>query len=151
MKQSKLERRVSVDYRSLAECIEEASVPTPSPTHSFVYTPTAPLLFRFSALTYNAHRIHYDRNWCQTVENHPDLVVHGPLTATLLVELAESVGKEIGRSLVGFEYRATSPMYVDKEIKLEAVVPDIKGEGMKVNMSAEQDGRVGMKAVAIYA
>ena len=48
--------------------------------------PTAALLFRFSALTYNAHRIHYDRDYAMNVEGYPGLVVHGPLLATLLMD-----------------------------------------------------------------
>ena len=48
--------------------------------------PTAALLFRFSALTYNAHRIHYDRDYAVKDEGYPGLVVHGPLLATLLVD-----------------------------------------------------------------
>jgi len=48
--------------------------------------PTAALLFRFSALTYNAHRIHYDRDYATGVEGYPGLVVHGPLLATLLID-----------------------------------------------------------------
>ncbi|HEY6934889.1 MAG TPA: MaoC family dehydratase N-terminal domain-containing protein [Marmoricola sp.] len=65
------------------------------------------LLFRFSALTYNAHRIHYDRAWC-TREGYDDLVVHGPLQALMMGELA----RRNGLSLVGrrFGYRLVSPM-----------------------------------------
>lgn len=66
-----------------------------------------PLLFRFSALTYNAHRIHYDRSWCAR-EGYPDLVVHGPLQALMMGELAQ----RHGISLVGtrFSYRLMAPM-----------------------------------------
>ena len=65
------------------------------------------LLFRFSALTYNAHRIHYDREWCRR-EGYADLVVHGPLQALMMGELA----RRHGVSLVGrrFAYRLVSPM-----------------------------------------
>jgi hydroxyacyl-ACP dehydratase HTD2-like protein with hotdog domain len=130
--------------------VEEATSATPpaAPSHTFTYTPTAPLLFRYSALTYNAHRIHYDRDWCKSVENHPDLVVHGPLTATLLVELAERVALDTGRHLRRFEYRATSPMYVDREILMEAT--PMEGQEGKVEMTAKQEGRVGMRAVATF-
>jgi Uncharacterized conserved protein len=65
------------------------------------------LLFRFSALTYNAHRIHYDLTWCR-VEGYPDLVVHGPLQALLMGELIRRHGGElIGRT---FAYRLRAPM-----------------------------------------
>jgi len=65
------------------------------------------LLFRFSALTYNAHRIHYDRVWCRQV-GYGDLVVHGPLQALMMGELA----RRNGVPLVGhrFGYRLVSPM-----------------------------------------
>ena len=49
--------------------------------------PDAVQLFRYSALTFNGHRIHYDRDYVTQVEGYPGLVVHGPLTATLLVDL----------------------------------------------------------------
>lgn len=65
------------------------------------------VLFRFSALTYNAHRIHYDRRWVE-YEGYDDLVIHGPLQALLMGELARSNGIPlVGRR---FEYRLVSPM-----------------------------------------
>jgi 3-methylfumaryl-CoA hydratase len=65
------------------------------------------LLFRFSALTYNAHRIHYDHNWVRK-EGYSDLVVHGPLQALMMGELV----RRCGDGLVGtqFAYRLTAPM-----------------------------------------
>jgi 3-methylfumaryl-CoA hydratase len=65
------------------------------------------LLFRFSALTYNAHRIHYDHNWVRE-EGYPDLVVHGPLQALMMAELI----RRRGAGLIGrqFSYRLISPM-----------------------------------------
>ena len=61
------------------------------------------LLFRFSAVTANAHRIHYDHPYATGVEGYPDLVVHGPLTAVLLAELARRRGEREWRSV---SYRA---------------------------------------------
>ncbi len=69
------------------------------------------MLFRYSALIYNAHRIHYDSDYCRDVEGYPGLVVHGPLLASALVELARSVGRERGRRIAGFEYRAEAPVF----------------------------------------
>lgn len=71
-------------------------------------TPSAVLLFRYSALTFNAHRIHYDRDYARAVEGYDDIVVHGPLTATLLAGLAVT---EKRRSLAAFSFRAVSPLY----------------------------------------
>ena len=69
--------------------------------------PSAPLLFRFSALTFNSHRIHYDLPYAQDAERYRGLVVHGPLTATLLLDLAR---RELGDSaLANFAFRGLSP------------------------------------------
>ena len=79
-------------------------------------TPTGPLLFRFSALTFNAHRIHYDRPYAQGEEGYPDLVVHGPLMATLLLDLVQ---REMGHnSLAHFSFRAVAPAFVEQPLQL---------------------------------
>ena len=74
------------------------------------------LLFRFSALTYNAHRIHYDRRWATEVEGYPGLVVHGPLQAVGLAELCRRYAPE--RRLCEFEFRAVSPAFDDGPLRL---------------------------------
>jgi 3-methylfumaryl-CoA hydratase len=71
--------------------------------------PDPVLLFRFSALTFNSHRIHYDRPWATEVEGYPGLVVHGPLTATLLVDFARDHNP--GRRLVGYATQARAPLF----------------------------------------
>jgi 3-methylfumaryl-CoA hydratase len=70
--------------------------------------PSAPLLFRYSALTYNGHRIHYDRDYVTQVEGYPGLIVHGPLQATLLILLG---GELKGTPLTRFSFRATKPLF----------------------------------------
>ncbi|HOZ27667.1 MAG TPA: hypothetical protein PLH23_13000 [Hyphomonadaceae bacterium] len=71
--------------------------------------PTAALLFRFSALTYNAHRIHYDRDYAMNEEGYPGLVVHGPLLATLLVD---HFRRHRPTDVVArFEFRAQRPVF----------------------------------------
>ena len=71
------------------------------------------LLFRFSALTYNAHRIHYDRDYARHVEGYPGLLTHGPLQALAMAEAARTAGcsgdQHDGR--LYFEYRLTSPLF----------------------------------------
>jgi 3-methylfumaryl-CoA hydratase len=67
------------------------------------------LLFRYSALTFNSHRIHYDRRYVTEVESYPGLVVHGPLLATLLVDLLRRHG--VGETLRRFEFRARRPLF----------------------------------------
>jgi 3-methylfumaryl-CoA hydratase len=74
--------------------------------------PSTPLLFRYSALTFNAHRIHYDRTYAQTVERYAGLIVHGPLVATLLLQGAERHWP--GDSISSINYRALRPI-VDTE------------------------------------
>jgi 3-methylfumaryl-CoA hydratase len=74
-----------------------------------VVKPDDVLLFRYSALTFNGHRIHYDRRYATEVEGYPGLVVHGPLIATLLVELVRS---NLPAAVVKrFEFRAVSPIF----------------------------------------
>jgi 3-methylfumaryl-CoA hydratase len=67
------------------------------------------LLFRYSALTFNGHRIHYDRNYCEQVEGYPGLIVHGPLTATLLMDLY--LRQHPGANVTGFRFRALKPLF----------------------------------------
>ncbi|MEQ9507021.1 MAG: MaoC family dehydratase N-terminal domain-containing protein [Hyphomonas sp.] len=71
------------------------------------------LLFRFSALTYNAHRIHYDRAYASDVEKYPDLVVHGPLQAILMMEAARA--REPGKRPASFTFRGVRPLFVGDE------------------------------------
>ncbi|MEV7040960.1 MaoC family dehydratase N-terminal domain-containing protein [Amycolatopsis sp. NPDC051061] len=73
---------------------------------SIEVTPT--LLFRFSALTYNAHRIHYDRDYSREVEGYPGLLTHGPLQAVAMAEAARARGVE---GALEFEYRLVAPLF----------------------------------------
>lgn len=66
------------------------------------------LLFRFSALTFNAHRIHYDRPYARSEEGYPGLVVHGPLTAVLLAQL---VAEHTERGIAAFRFRGKAPLF----------------------------------------
>jgi len=72
-------------------------------------TPTETLLFRYSALTFNGHRIHYDRPYAEQMEGYPGLVVHGPLIASMLLLLVE---RELpGRAIERFQFRALQPTF----------------------------------------
>ncbi len=73
------------------------------------------LLFRYSALTFNGHRIHYDETYARDVEGYDGLVVHGPLLAHLLMNMAQS---RLGRPLKEFSYRATSPLMHHEQASL---------------------------------
>jgi 3-methylfumaryl-CoA hydratase len=92
---------------------------TPAPDNpgfSQVITPTQVMLFRYSALTFNGHRIHYDIDYARDVEGYDGLVFHGPLTATLLVELASA---QMGRNPKTFEFRAQSPISGPQPFQIE--------------------------------
>ncbi len=71
--------------------------------------PDPVLLFRYSALTFNGHRIHYDRSYVTEVEGYPGLVVHGPLIATLLVDLLRRAAARRARRR--FEFKAVRPIF----------------------------------------
>lgn len=80
---------------------------------------TTTLLFRYSALTFNGHRIHYDRDYARDVEGYPGLVVHGPLQATLLVNLAARIND--GRPPRVFSYRGVTPLFDGAPFTVNAV------------------------------
>jgi 3-methylfumaryl-CoA hydratase len=85
-------------------------------------TPDPVLLFRYSALIFYGHRIHYDAEYTRTVEGYPGLVVHGPLTATMLVGLGlERLGS---RRLKSFDIRAMSPLFSTAPFTLEGRYTD---------------------------
>ncbi len=73
----------------------------------------AALMFRFSAATFNSHRIHYDQSYAREIEGYPDLVVHGPLTATKLADFAARHGE-----LSHFDFRGTAPLFQGQQIIL---------------------------------
>lgn len=99
-------------YRDVAAPKENPSGQTLAPaddTFSRVVTPDPVLLFRYSALTFNGHRIHYDRPYATGVESYPGLVVHGPLIATLLLDLLH---REMPEATVKkFEFRGINPLF----------------------------------------
>ena len=80
-----------------------------SPAWERIVRPNDVLLFRYSALTFNGHRIHYDRRYATEVEGYPGLVVHGPLIATLLLDLLRSNAENA--QIARFEFRAVSPLF----------------------------------------
>lgn len=101
------------------------------------------LLFRFSALTYNAHRIHYDRDYARDQEFYPDLVVHGPLLAIWLLYFLKQ--KIPGASIMSFDFRALRPSFCGRPITLCA-----KREANCINLwSTDESGAVCMRATAL--
>ncbi|KAJ5736586.1 uncharacterized protein N7483_001711 [Penicillium malachiteum] len=82
--------------------------------HSII--PTKALLFRFSALTFNAHSIHLDTNYTQGQEGLRSLLVHGPLTLTLLLSVLQTHLESLGLRVAHIEYKNLTPLYVDEEL-----------------------------------
>lgn len=104
--------------------------------------PNAVLLFRYSALTFNSHRIHYDMPYATDVEHYHGLVVHGPLMATLLLDLA---ARELGDNrLTRFAFRGQSPAFAGEPLFLVG-----KLEGGTLSLATlGGDGRIVMSAEA---
>lgn len=88
-----------------------------SPQWSETITPDPFLLFRYSALTFNAHRIHYDRVYALEAEDYPGLVVHAPLTATLLLDRFQA--RFPSRSISTISFRAQRPLFDAQSVELQ--------------------------------
>jgi 3-methylfumaryl-CoA hydratase len=93
-----------------------AGVPPVDGGHAVEVLPDEALLFRFSALTSNAHRIHYDRPYATGVEGHPGLVVHGPLLALLLLEVVRRA--EPDRSVTSATHRLVRPAHAGAPVRV---------------------------------
>jgi 3-methylfumaryl-CoA hydratase len=137
-----VEERQDILYRDAGSPTTGSTPPEALPTRgerravgpgewSVPVSPT--LLFRFSALTYNAHRIHYDRDYARQEEGYPGLVVHGPLQAIAMAEAARSRGMA-SRSRVRFEYRLVAPLFDD-----QGLVAAAKEQGGEVATSVRDD------------
>ena len=98
-------------YREAPAPGEAAPAPRPAPAQAAWRRDIVPddvLLFRYSALTFNGHRIHYDRRYVTEVEGYPGLIVHGPLIATVLVDLLR---RNVEAPLTRFAFRAVRPLF----------------------------------------
>ncbi|MDJ0612482.1 MAG: MaoC family dehydratase N-terminal domain-containing protein [Rhizobiaceae bacterium] len=84
--------------------------------------PDPVMMFRYSALTFNGHRIHYDVDYARDIEGYPDLVFHAPLTATALCDLAAKLMGD--KPVRHFEYRATSPLFCNAPVQLKGKEED---------------------------
>jgi 3-methylfumaryl-CoA hydratase len=102
------------------------------------------LLFRYSALTFNGHRIHYDRDYVTKVEGYPGLVFHGPLQAALLIEFAAALRGDAGPKR--FDYRCVTPLFDSAVFSLNA---NNTASGLDV-WTANATGVATMKAMASW-
>jgi len=101
--------------------------PLPRQEHEWEIETSSSLLFRFSALTYNGHRIHYDRDYTRDVEGYPGLLVHGPLQALAMAEAARrerDPGPGPGVIGLTFDYRLVSPLFDHQGLIVSAVKDD---------------------------
>ncbi|HUG25035.1 FAS1-like dehydratase domain-containing protein [Piscinibacter sp.] len=108
--------------------------------------PDPVLLFRYSALTFNGHRIHYDRSYVTEVEGYPGLVVHGPLIATLLMQLARS--ERPGLVARRFEFKAVHPVF---DIHRFHVCGRDEGPGRFALWARDHQGRLAMQATLDFS
>ncbi|KAI9501776.1 hypothetical protein BX070DRAFT_193759 [Coemansia spiralis] len=123
------------------------------PDFSHTIMPSEILLFRYSALTWNSHRIHYDVPYACKTENHPGLLVHGPLTCTLLLQLLQSYIPQ-GMTLKSFDYRAIAPLYCNQQLTLNGrwISSDSSGVPSRCELWAtNNEGGVSMKGTAALA
>ncbi|MET0182801.1 MAG: hypothetical protein ABW199_07950 [Caulobacterales bacterium] len=107
-----------VIYREAAVSGEAPVSPTPAPRDAAwqeIVTPTMPMLFRYSAITFNGHRIHYDADYSRDVEGYPACVVNGGLTLLLLLEAAR---RNSGKAANKYTARTARPLFAEQPITL---------------------------------
>ena len=110
-------------------------------------TPDPVMLFRYSALTFNGHRIHYDRAYAMEVEGYAGLIVHGPLTSTLLIDFARD--NNPGRTMTSYHMRAKAPLFDTSPFEIVGR-PSTDGKSCEV-WAVTPEGTVAMSAQATFA
>ena len=122
----------------------KAPPPPPVAKHRESHMADPVLLFRYSALTFNGHRIHYDRDYVTKVEGYPGLVFHGPLQAALIVEFAAKLHG--GAAPKKLSYRGVQPLFEGSEFSVNA---NDNGAGMEL-WTANSAGQPTMKGTATW-
>jgi len=138
-----IKERQDLVYRDVAKGEQKPAAAQPSPPkaeHSETHMADPVLLFRYSALTFNGHRIHYDRDYVTRVEGYPGLVFHGPLQAALLVEMAAK--QHDGKAPLRFSYRGVQPLFDGANFSVNA------NNGGSELWTANNAGTPTMKATA---
>ncbi|MGH6643911.1 MAG: FAS1-like dehydratase domain-containing protein, partial [Bradyrhizobium sp.] len=143
-----IRERHDIVYRDISNAAPavpaKAPPPAPAAKHRESHMADPVLLFRYSALTFNGHRIHYDRDYVTKVEGYPGLVFHGPLQASFIVELAAKLhGCTPPKKL---SYRGVQPLFEGSEFSVNA---NDTGAGMEL-WTANSAGQPTMKGTATW-
>lgn len=140
-----LNERQDIVYREAQNVAGMKTTPAPATTGDDVMqiTPSAAYLFRYSAMTFNGHRIHYDKDYVRDVEGYPGLIVHGPLQATLLCQFAADLKERAPKT---FRFRSLSTIFDTADFTVNA---QTEGETMKL-WTAQLGGPVAMEATAAW-
>jgi 3-methylfumaryl-CoA hydratase len=135
-------------YREAPKPDDVAPPPKAAPASSAwekKWVPDDVLLFRYSALTFNGHRIHYDRKYVTEVEGYPGLIVHGPMVATLLLDLLRHQMPDA--EVVRYEFRAVRPVF---DINHFFVCGEPQADGKTIRLWAkDHEGWLTMDATAV--
>jgi 3-methylfumaryl-CoA hydratase len=142
-----IRERQDIVYRDVsgtAPAPAKAPPPPPVAHHRETHVSDPVLLFRYSALTFNGHRIHYDRDYVTKVEGYPGLIFHGPLQATFIVEMAARLHG--GTPPKKLSYRGVQPLFEGSEFSINANPTDA---GMEL-WTANAQGQPTMKGTATW-
>jgi 3-methylfumaryl-CoA hydratase len=141
-----IRERQDIVYRdmSTAQAAAKPAAAAPSAQHRESHLADPVLLFRYSALTFNGHRIHYDRDYVSKVEGYPGLVFHGPMQAAFLVEFAAKLHG--GAAPKKFSYRGVQPLFEGSEFSVNA---NESNAGMEL-WTANSAGQPTMKGTATW-
>jgi 3-methylfumaryl-CoA hydratase len=142
-----IRERHDIVYREMtsgAAAAPKAPPPPPVAKHRETHVSDPVLLFRYSALTFNGHRIHYDRDYVTKVEGYPGLIFHGPLQAALIVELAAKLHG--GKPPKNFTYRGLQPLFEGSQFSVNA---NDNAGGMEL-WTANAEGQPTMKGTATW-
>ncbi|KAI9746598.1 MAG: prephenate dehydratase [Claussenomyces sp. TS43310] len=124
------------------------------PDFSFSFKPTLSLLFRFSALSFNAHRIHLDPRYAREVEGHRNVLLHGPLSLVLMMSILRSV-LERHEMVLMLDYKNLAPLYADEDLTVCVRRNGVQGKQSEDSSGkyevwiAGQDGRLAVRGYAV--
>jgi 3-methylfumaryl-CoA hydratase len=142
-----IRERQDIVYRDVSttpSAPAKAATPPPLSQHRETHMADTVLLFRYSALTFNGHRIHYDRDYVTRVEGYPGLIFHGPMQAALLVEFSAKLRG--GAAPKKFAYRGVQPLFEGSEFSVNANMTEA---GMEL-WTANSEGQPTMKGTATW-